>query len=168
MSEIWQEAFKFGQREVEFQPPQDVVQSVKSAFPARKRWAWLPKLAKFARLVSDSTLQPAMVRSRGLMAPSRHLLHETEAFVIDLQIEDISAHKGKRITGQILPANGPGKQLAPMQIALLRGRHSLAAETTANASGEFNLEYGRDEDQGTMELFFDIQSHGVIGISLPA
>jgi hypothetical protein len=160
----WRQALDLSQREAQFRPPGDALQVVKSAFQIRKRWAWLPKLAEFARLVSDSARQPAPLGARALDTSSRHLLHETDAFVIDVQIEEIPARKRTRLTGQVLYSKEPDKQLGTTQVRLLN-RDSLIAEATANTAGEFHLEHGKGEE---LALFFEIEGHHAIGISLSA
>lgn len=101
---------------------------------------------------------------RAAGASSRHLLHETELFVIDLRVEEDAARKRVRLTGQILNSKEPSRQIQKAHVTLLSGE-ALAAEAPVGSSGEFDLEYSNEP---ALELFVDIQGHNAIWITLPA
>ncbi len=161
-SAIWKLISELCSREAKYQLAEGVLRTVKAAYPAENCWTWFTQIAESARLVFDSFRQsPAMVRS--VASNTRHLVHEAEPYVIDIRLEP-DPQLGQRtfLIGQILSSESRD-ELSKIDIVLLSGGR-LVSKTTANASGEFELEIGREEN---MQLFINIRGDRAIGISLP-
>lgn len=163
LSAMWREVLEISRREPSYTPPSDAVHSAKAAFVSERGWQWFPKIAQTAQLIFDSFRQPAPAAIRGAAATSRQLLQEAKPFVIDLRVEYEPARKMVRLTGQVLNSNEPDKEVSGVEVFLLKGEH-LSSRTTANASGEFDLDFQEQED---LHLFIDIPGRKVIEIQLP-
>jgi hypothetical protein len=161
--EMWQVALEAASREAAYYPPASAVRLVKAAYGSERRWGWFPQIARFARLVFDSSRQPSPAAVRGSMPSSRQFLHEAEPFVIDLRVESEPAKKRVWLMGQVLNSEKPGKKIEAVDVVLLSGER-LVAKTAANPSGEFELEFG---DERGLQLFINIRGQRAIGIVLP-
>ncbi len=161
--ETWRIVSACFAREAAYSPPEATVRIVKAAFNSGTRWAWLAQIAQTARLVFDSFQEPtpAMVRASG--RPSRQLVHEAEPFVIDLRLQSDPVRKRVSLIGQILNSANPENAINRVDVVLLSGEDVLM-KTSANAAGEFDLEFSRE---GDLRLFINIRGQRAIGIVLP-
>jgi hypothetical protein len=164
LSAMWKEVLELSGRESGYQPPSGAVRSVKAMFVPERRWKWLPEIAEWAQLLFDSIREPSLAAVRGSQASSRQFLQEARPFVIDLRMECEPARKKVHLIGQVVNSKEPNKNVADVEVFLLKGEH-LAARTMANISGEFDLEFVDEED---LQLFIDIRGQKVIEIRLPA
>ena len=122
-----------------------------------------PRLLQAAQLIFDSTLSPIQAGVRGSTL-SRQFLQEAAPFVVDLRAAFEPAQKRIRLAGQVLNSAEPQKNVSDVEIFLLKG-DQLAANTKANAAGEFELEFKDDEN---LQLFVDIRGRKVIEIRVPS
>jgi hypothetical protein len=164
LSVKWREVLEICRREPNYQPPVGAVLSARAIFLPEQRWRWLAQIAQVARLIFDSAREPAPAAIRGSTASSRQFLQEAQPFMIDLRMEYEPARKWLRVIGQVVNSKEPHKNVADVEVFLLKG-DNLAARTMANSSGEFDLEF---KDEEGLQLFIDIRGQKVIEIRLPA
>lgn len=160
---IWRRVTELASHEASYQPPAAIVHAVETAYRAPAAGGWLAEIATFASLVFDSFKQPSFASVRASASSSRQLLHESEPFTIDLRLESDPAHKRIYLIGQILNAKNPDEESSGIDVILLKGT-DLVKRTLANASGEFDLDFG---SEGDMQLFINIRGRRAIGIVLP-
>jgi hypothetical protein len=160
---MWKELIELSQRESNYQPSGEAVRSVKALLVPERRWKWFPQIAEAAQLLFDSIRAPSPAAMRGSQAPGRQFLQEARPFMIDLRMEYEPARKKMHLIGQVVNSKEPDKNVADVEVFLLKGEH-LAARTMANASGEFDLEF---QDEQDLQLFIDIRGQKVIEIRLP-
>jgi hypothetical protein len=160
---MWRDLIDIGRRELNYHPPADSVRTAKIAFVSTERWKWLPQIATLARLIFDSSQSPAAAAMRGSTVSDRQFLQEAKPYLVDVRLECESARKWVHLTGQVLNSEEPDRNVADVEVFLLKGEH-LATKTKANASGEFSLEFKDEED---LHLFVDIRGKQVIEIHLP-
>jgi len=162
--DMWTEALDISRRESQYQPPAEAVRSAKAAFVPEANWRWFPQIAQTTRLIFDSLIEPVPSAVRGATATTRQFLQEAQPFVVDLRVDYGPVRGFVRIIGQVLNSAEPNKGVENIELYLLKGEE-LATRATANASGEFALEF---EDVETRSLFADIGGQRVIEIRLPA
>jgi len=161
--ETWRSISALFAQEAAYRPPDDVAGAVKAAYNSEKRWVWFGQIAEMARLVFDSFQQPTPAMLRGFRGPGRQLIDEAEPFVIDLRLESDPARNRISLLGQILNSRNPEIELHAVEVVLLSGEDVLL-KTSANAAGEFDMEFGQDDD---LRLFINIRGQRAIGIVLP-
>lgn len=162
-SQFWRLAVDVSSRESSHCPPNDAVNAVKAAFIPVKPGPWLAEAAQFARLVFDSFKQPSLAMVRGSTQSSRQLVHEAEPFMIDLRLDSDPARKRISLTGQVLNSKNPEQALEGVDVILLSG-DQLVQQTSANESGEFDLDFGT---RPHLQLFINLRGQRAIGIVLP-
>jgi hypothetical protein len=160
---IWNQVWSTALREANYEAPEHVVRSVKAAFRLRQKLPFLSRLTEWASLIFDSWHDPLPVGIRGGTAPARHLLHQSETFLIDLSL----LHEGgtcASLVGQVLPKQTTQTSSAGTGIALTQGE-ALITQTVANAMGEFQMEF---EYLGELILYLQVPNSVTIGIALPS
>ena len=163
LTETWRTVIELTRREVAYSPPSDAVRLVKAAYTCEGPSRWLPEIARVARLIFDSSSQPAPAAVRSSQTSSRQFLHEAEPFVIDLRIESDPARRRIWLLGQVLDSDRPEAEMKGVDIVLLSAGR-FVAKTVAKSSGEFELELG---DEKSLQLFINIRGNRAIGIVLP-
>jgi hypothetical protein len=159
---IWRTVHLFREQEKDFEPPPEAVRTVKAAFEAAGKGQGIPKLCAFGRLIFDSFRQPLLAGYRGTMADARHLVYEVDAFSIDMRMEG-AGETPISLTGQILK-NGNFSATAGTVVALNHASHGILTQTTANAAGEFQLDF---TEQRELTLYFHIPEEGLLAVALP-
>jgi hypothetical protein len=159
---MWREVLEIGARESRYQPPDGMQRSVRAIYVPQERWRWFPKIAETARLIFDSRSDPIPAEVRGSNL-SMQFIQEATPFVVDIRAAFEPARKSIRLAGQVLNSSEPQKNVSDVEIFLLNG-DTLAANTKANASGEFELEFKEDQN---LQLFVDIRGRKVIEIPVP-
>jgi hypothetical protein len=149
--------------EDDYEPAPTAVQCVKAAFVRRNKIGLLGGLAESARLLFDSYLEPAPLGVRGGFAPARHLVHESTRHVVDLQIAPLFGKTGS-LAGQIAEKDEGSEVFAGTEVVLMRGQETVLRQTTANAVGEFQLEFDCEDN---LTLYLDTPSSTLIAIALP-
>lgn len=161
---FWQEFLEIGSREPSYTPPLHIIEAAKAAFFSRAGWEWLRETAQLAGLVFDSLLAPMPVEIRGSTTSSRQFLQEAKPFMVDLRMECEPARRSVRLNGQVLNSNKPDEDVTDVDVFLLKGEN-LATKTSANTSGEFDLDFQDEED---LQLFIDIRGRKIIEVRLPS
>ncbi len=162
-SEIWGLVLNFSAKEAANSPPDDAVRVIKAAYVPARPERWLPEIAQFARLILDTLKQPNLAGVRNAPPSSRLLLHEAEPFTIDLRLDSDPFRKRISLMGQILNSNEPDQSAYRIEVILLNGER-LVKKTRANYAGEFDLEFGAEDN---LKLFINIEGQRAIGIDLP-
>ena len=108
-----------------------------------------------ATIVFDSSRHSSLAGARGVLAPARSLVLQTEDFDIHLQIQRERGHR--QILGQILAR--AGKDFANARFHLLRDGEKLQA-ATADTLGEFNF---AEVPDGDLNLQVDLPYLTIIG-----
>ena len=148
---IWHAVGLVAKEESAYVPPEDTVRVAKSQFA---RIALDLKASKTARLVFDSSLQPAAAGLRGAVA-ARQFLYEADDCVIDLRLEPQRELDRISLVGQVLNRtravhNGQGVLTTNcaaqgILVRLLKGVLPVA-NTATNDFGEFQLEFEASND----------------------
>ncbi len=152
-----------GRRELNYCPPRESVRSAKGAFLPAERRKWLRQIAQVAHLIFDSSQAPAAATVRGSTVSDRQFLQKAKHSLVDVRLERESARKWVHLTGQVLNSEEPDKNVADVEVFLLKEEH-LAAKNKASASGEFSLQF---KDETDLQLFVDVRGKRVIEIQLP-
>ena len=160
---MWSLIVSAAARQTEYEPPQDVVRSVKFAFAMSRHLHSWSRMATLARLVFDSFLEPLPIGVRGAALASRHLLHDADNFVIDLRLEKGPAGR-VFLVGQALPKEAGGCDTAGASIVVVDKSERLLAQAIANSVGEFQVEF---EDTREVMVYIAIPDESVIAITLP-
>ena len=164
---VWQSVARAMSREQSYQCPEPDVRASEKAY---SEWRWrflMPRHARVARLVFDSSSEPAIAGVRGSPVASRRLLQRAGRWSIDLRLEpepdDLIS-----LDGQILKApgkSGPGAEdRTAIQIGLMTGA-SVLSHTFANKFGEFQLRFKPAPD---LWICFDLPNELPIAVRLPA
>ena len=137
---FWIETTRMASREASYEPPTNVVRSVKAMqgllHLARPRHSSIVALAD---LIMDSSRHgPAMgVRSSG--TGPLLLLYRCGSVNIDLRVEEIPASGRISIVGQLLDSSKADQMIANIPVAAVF-EHGDIQKTTTNKFGEFQLE----------------------------
>lgn len=141
---IWRDLFTFGSRERLYSPPGRVLRSVEECYgllkPERSS-----RVAVLARLIFDSSLQPAPAGIRSSQALPRQLIYSGGNLLIDIQLE----HKMGRVyvTGQAQRRAVRAAEQAGTEVLALKGTRKVA-RTACNQFGEFQLEFDSGKHEG--------------------
>lgn len=160
---MWSLIVSAAARQTEYEPPQDVVRSVKFAFAMAHHLHSWSRMAVLARLVFDSFLEPLPVGVRGGTSSSRHLLHDAGSFAIDLRLEKEPAGR-VFLVGQALPKEAGGRDTAGANVVVADKSEQLLAQAIANSVGEFQVEF---DDTRELMVYIAIPDEPVIAIALP-
>ncbi len=162
-SETWGLVVSLSAKEAGYRPPDEAVRVVKGAYVPARPERWLPEIAQFARLIFDSFKQPEPAMVRASLPSSRLLLHEAAPFTIDLRLDSDPFRKRISLMGQILNSREPEQSAGRIDVVLLSGER-LIHKTSANAAGEFDLEFVPEDN---LQLFVNIRGQRAIAIALP-
>ncbi len=136
---LWQRVQTTARREQSYQPPDNVVRSMKGTFAIRGTRRATRSVRAIAELLFDSSRNPlpAGVRSSGIA--SRQLLYGAGDYRIDVRIE-AQVESGKvAVVGQVLSAADPDEIVGVVPVTLVQGGKVLA-ESFTSQFGEFDVE----------------------------
>jgi hypothetical protein len=136
---MWQRVHEIGQRNASYEPPANVVQSIKGMYVIHGPRGAQPRKTAVARLLFDSfdAPQPEGVRSVG--GGIRQLLYGTDAYRVDLRIEPQEASEKMVLVGQVLNSENPNEGVSAAPVIIVKGRKVRALGVT-NRFGEFHVE----------------------------
>jgi hypothetical protein len=165
--ELWARVADLGGKESSYEPPENVVRSVKGYFAIHKP-AKVPAGTKIARLFFDSLISPMPVGVRAMAArtgpAARHFLYGEGACFVDLRIESQAGSNRVFVVGQVLhSAEQVDSPFRGIPVTLNSGKKALA-ETVTNDFGEFDLEY---EARKEVVLLVKVPEQDTIGVPLP-
>ena len=160
---IWKSMAIRASRELSYEVPSTVGQSLKNCFALRRRVPVFSLEAKITKLIFDSfqTLLPAGVRGQAF--PGRRLLYEAGDFHIDLSLE-IREDGPMQVTGQILRRNGRPGLTGGTCILFLKGEKYVVAQTIADSNEEFQHEIDGGRD---LRMFLQILDTQLVCVELP-
>lgn len=147
-----------------YEPPRDVVQSEKAAFPLAQKLPLLPRVAQSARILFDSFYEPVPAGVRGGTTGTRHLLYETDDFLIDLLVE-VEGDKRMALAGQILPKSPSRPRTGEVGVLAASNGGRTLRHAAVNAHGEFQIE---GSEPGGLDLYVQLPDSTIKHISIPA
>jgi hypothetical protein len=161
---VWKTIAEVAGREVFYEPPQPDVRIGKAVYATARRKYVLPVLAKMIPLVFDNYLDSfaAPVRSAQIQAPTRHLLHRTRSWAVDLRLESEGGGQ-MSVAGQVLRPKQKSAQAVAADVILMQG-DTLLAQTSTNEFGEFQLQCKYEKN---LNIYLDIPGRQPLGIALP-
>lgn len=161
--EMWQAIAAASQREADYEPPPESVALAKAMFPVVKRLPLLARIATFAQMVFDSAEGPRAAGVRGGSPSSRHTLHDSERFAVDILIQTEGSGRAT-LTGQILPKAAEQPCPAGVPLIVVNTAGALIGQGIVNSRGEFHLGFVPEAD---LHVYFEIPDQGVLRIDLP-
>jgi hypothetical protein len=135
----WKRVHEAGWREASYQPPENIVRTVKgmgAIHGPRKAQAMKFPIAE---LLFDSMRTPMNAGVRSAAARLRQLLYGIGGYRLDLRIEPQENSDKVALLGQVLNSTEPDQPIGIMSIVLKRGNKVLT-ESVTNRFGEFQLE----------------------------
>src|SRR6266481_504395 len=159
-SDVWNQVQTMVSNETSYTPPESLVRMVKQEFAATKS----PKQQSvLASLLFDTFAQPLTAGIRSGAAVARQLVYEAEGLTVDLRL-DSQPHSGKvLVVGQVLDKRHPRVSPNGVSIALWTQNGQPFLEVGPNESGEFHLEFERQDD---LRLLIDVAGRKTIRIPL--
>jgi hypothetical protein len=143
-SRFWGRLQTMALAEREYSAPENLVRLAKLEFAATQqlqaeKWS-------LANVLFDSFSQPLLAGVRSSAAIARQLIYEAEGLTVDLRF-DVVVPSGKvSAVGQILDSQTPDELLTGAPVVVWTENGQLVATTTANAYGEFQLEFEARDD----------------------
>jgi hypothetical protein len=157
----WRKVHRAAAREVQFQPPADVVRVVKAAFgTGLESKAGLAGI--IAEVIFDSFRAPAVAGARSAGTQSRQMLFAANPFQIDVNIEAKPGGARLSVTGQLMDTSQPDS-IARGILITLSNRRGQIIQTVTNNFGEFQ---GEIENRGDLELTFTGHGEKPVVVSL--
>lgn len=132
---IWTHVRQVAGRESAYQPPENVIRTVKGMGAIHLR----PAKSSVARLLFDSSRSPVVAGVRSTSTVARQLLYGVGPYRIDVRMEPRMDSDKISLVGQVLNSAEPTKHAADVPVALLKGQKMIGQSQT-NAFGEFHLE----------------------------
>lgn len=142
---LWAAMSQFAHSEALFQPPSDLVRTVKLALPEGARTPVTTRIKEIAQLLFDSFQTPQLEGVRAAHLGGRQLLYKAGPILIDMRLE-LSEDSGRcSLTGQVFRSEKEPQAMQDLGVHLLRGKNELA-NTQTNSLGEFAIEYKAEKD----------------------
>jgi len=145
---LWRRVQTTARREQSYQPPDNVVRSIKGRFAIHGPRRAVRGVLRIAELLFDSARNPmpAGVRSSGTTL--RQLLYGAGDYRIDVRIETQADADKVAVVGQVLNSDDPDDLVGMVPVALVRAGKVLF-ESFTSPFGEFDVECDR---RGPFEL----------------
>lgn len=143
-SHFWNRVQAMALAESAYMAPENLVRMAKLEFTAKQelqaeKWS-------LASVLFDSFSQPLLAGVRSSAATARQVVYEAEGLTVDLRF-DVVVPSGKvSAVGQILDTQMPNERLTGAPVVVWTEDGQLVATTTANAYGEFQLEFEARDD----------------------
>jgi hypothetical protein len=127
-----------------FEPSEQVLRNAQAIYPLHTAESEsVPRLV--ARLLHDSFLAPLPAGLRTQSRVARHALFEAGSYHLDLQLEHQPASGVVTLIGQLADQTRPEASRAGTPV-WLKERKRLVATTLCNQFGEFQLQYGIEQN----------------------
>lgn len=146
--------------ESEMEPPDYAVRSVIAYYRLRGAWEALPRRRLATEIVFDTLLQPAAAGTRNLQQTSRHLVFNSENYIVDARMEYGTSGRGISVVGQILTRSG--EPVAAVPAFLITGDQILTRDSTSGL-GEFCMHCA---PRGSLRLVLSVTEHETIELDL--
>lgn len=143
-SRFWNRVQTMAAAEGAYMAPENLVRLAKLEFTAKKdfqaeKWS-------LANMRFDSFSQPLLAGVRSSAATARQVVYEAEGLTVDLRF-DLVVPSGKiSAVGQILDSHIAREPLTGAPVVVWTQNGQLVATATANAYGEFQLEFEAQDD----------------------
>ncbi|MFZ3339805.1 MAG: hypothetical protein WA213_02905 [Terriglobales bacterium] len=143
-SRFWSRLQSMAVAEREYSAPENLVRLAKLEFAAKhefqaEKWS-------LANVLFDSFSQPALAGVRSSAAIARQVVYEAEGLTVDLRFDVVVPSGRVSAVGQILDRQTPRELLTGSPVVVWTENGRLVATTTANAHGEFQLEFEAQDD----------------------
>lgn len=143
-SHFWDRVQAMAVAERAYMAPENLVRLAKLEFTAKQEFQ--SEKWSLASVLFDSFSQPLLAGVRSSTATARQVVYEAEGLTVDLRF-DVVVQSGKvSAVGQILDSQMPHERLTGAPIVVWTEEGQLVATTTANAYGEFQLEFEARDD----------------------
>ena len=129
-----------GRAEAEFQPPENVLHSVRAMFALQQPEKVYLSPRIVCRLIYDSFREPLPAGVRARQRLVRHVLYQAADYSLDLRLEHQRGTSGVALVGQLADQREPDRPLADLPVLLVCGKE-VVARAASNAFGEFQVEY---------------------------
>ena len=159
---LWRTVAQIATSEVRNEVPEDLVQASQATYVAWSRRYLLPRRARMARLIFDSSLEPLPSGVRSDTPLPRRVIERAGQWLVDLRFEP-AAGKRMFLMGQVLRSRQQLGEQDNLAI-LLMSTDALLTETSANRFGEFQMQFDQATD---LRIYIDIPRQRPIGILLP-
>lgn len=138
--DTWKHVHEAARREAAYQPPSNVVRTVKGLGAIHGLSKERPAKSPAVKLLFDSFRSPLPAGVRSAALTARQLLFGAGEYRLDLRIEPQEDSDKVALMGQILNSSQPHQPIGVVPVILRRGDKVLA-EAMTNEFGEFQLEF---------------------------
>ncbi|MGH9640956.1 MAG: hypothetical protein ACRD3Q_00880 [Terriglobales bacterium] len=142
--QFWGRVQKFAVAESAYNPPENLVRLSKLEFTARQ--GFQPEKWTLANALFDSFSQPLLAGVRSGATIARQVVYEAEGLTVDLRFDRVVPSGKVAAVGQILDSRQPRELMTGAPVVVWTEDGQLVATTTANAHGEFQLEFEARDD----------------------
>lgn len=160
---LWSLVAETAARETLYEPPPDVVRAAKAVFPLVQKLPLLPRLAQPIRLMFDSLQAPLPIGVRGSATQLRHLVYETDAFLIDVQLQQENL-KRLSVCGQVSSKLLDRASFSEIGLLLTGDDGRFLRHTVVNKLGEFHLDAN---SSASLTLYMQFPDSSICYIDLP-
>jgi hypothetical protein len=141
---FWSRLQTIALAEREYSAPENLVRLAKLEFTAKQEFQ--AEKWSLASVFFDSFSQPVTAGVRSSAAVARQVVYEAEGLTVDLRF-DLVVPSGKiSAVGQILDSHMTCEPLTGAPVVVWTQNGQLVATATANAYGEFQLEFEAQDD----------------------
>lgn len=143
-SHFWDRVQTMAVAERAYLAPENLVHLARLEFTAKQEFQ--SETWSLASVLFDSLSRPLLAGVRSSAATARQVVYEAEGLTVDLRF-DVVVPSGKvSAVGQILDSQMPHERLTGAPVVVWTEEGQLVATTTANAYGEFQLEFEARDD----------------------
>lgn len=142
---VWTDVADLVGQEASYEPPAEVVASMKGRFAVSRPEGLLERAARSASLIFDSFRQPALAGVRAGGPSPQYLLYKAGRYLIRLQVEREAGSDRLAVVGQIVDEANPKGTLQDLPVLLLSDKETLDRALT-NTLGEFELNSDPSKD----------------------
>lgn len=135
---VWTDVVDLAGQETSYEPPAEVVASMKGRFSPSRPEGLIARAARSASLLFDSFRQPALAGVRTAGASPQYLLYKAGRYLIRLQVEREAGSERLAVMGQVVDEANPKNTLQDLPVLLLSEKETLD-RTLTNTLGEFEL-----------------------------
>ena len=127
-----------------YSAPENLVRLAKLEFAAKLQFR--PEKWSLGKVLFDSFSQPLLAGVRSSAAVARQVVYEAEGLTVDLRFDVVLPSGKVSAVGQILDRQTARELLTGAPVVVWTENGQLMATTTANAYGEFQLEFEARDD----------------------
>jgi hypothetical protein len=159
---LWGLVAEIAALQPQYEPPRDVVEAVKAAFPLAQRASLLPYIARPAKMTLDSSRGPLPAGFRGSATLARQLLYETDDFLINLRLE-CDEERRIALTGQIVPRDSARAVSQEVSVLVTGDKGRPLRHSMINSLGEFQMDV---EEQKLLAVYMQFSDSTIASIVL--